>query len=173
MYGFENDLFNLIEKIEFKKVTNCFQNRMSEDLKSIKNSQKLFIKADKTRNMYSVETDKYEILLKGNITKTYKKSNIENVNKVNQEAAKITKKLGIADRVQTLSEDPAFVTIKDHKPEFPNNIKCRLLNPSKSQVGKISKYYLEEINERIRKQSNMNEWRSTSTVMVQENHKQA
>ena len=68
-------------------------------------------------------------MLSDSITKNYKKSSNAEV-KVNKEAAKIVDKLDLADRVQVLSSNSAFVTIKDHKPDFPNKVQCRLLNPS-------------------------------------------
>ena len=41
----------------------------------------------------------------------------------------------------------AFVTLKDHKENFDTNPKCRLLNPSKSELGKVSKVVLDRIND--------------------------
>ena len=75
IYEFENDLYNMIKTIEFKPVKNNFQKQISSDLKSIKNSNKIFVPADKTRNMYGLEPKEYEKLLNDNVTKTYKKSN--------------------------------------------------------------------------------------------------
>ena len=57
---------------------------------------------------------------------------------------KLTKKLGIDDRVFETTKRQAFIiTIKYHKPNFRNNIKTRLLNPTKSELGKVSKNNLE------------------------------
>jgi hypothetical protein len=44
----------------------------------------------------------------------------------------------------------AFVTLKDHKENFDTNPKCRLLNPSKSELGKVSKVVLDRINDGYR-----------------------
>ena len=104
-------------------------------------------------------------MLRDNVTKTYKKSNIETVTIVNEEASEITEKLSLSDRVQCIAPNEAFITIKDHKPNFPNNIKCRLLNPCKSEIGKISKKYLENINESVRNALNVNQWRNTDSVL--------
>ena len=41
---------------------------------------------------------------------------------------------------------PAFIIIKDHKPNFRNNSKCRLINPAKNKLGLASKKYLEKIS---------------------------
>ena len=57
------------------------------------------------------------------------------------------------------------MTIKDHKPEFPNKIQCRLLNPSKSHVGRISKKYLQDVNSALREKFKYDQWRNTSSVI--------
>ena len=36
------------------------------------------------------------------------------------------------------------------KDNFQNNPKCRLINPAKSEIGIISKRYIEEINKCVR-----------------------
>ena len=59
-------------------------------------------------------------------------------NKINIEAKKIATKLKIDDRVQQFHEAEAFITVKDHKDNFPNFPTFRLINPSKSEIGKIS-----------------------------------
>ena len=53
------------------------------------------------------------------------------------------KKIGLVDRIEQFVEREAYVTLKDHKENFLNNPKCRLINPSKSKMGKVSKKYLE------------------------------
>ena len=59
---------------------------------------------------------------------------------------------------------PAFITIKDHKPNFQNNTKCRLLNPSKSELGLTSKKLLEKIIMNVANTIIVNQWRNTTTV---------
>ena len=39
----------------------------------------------------------------------------------------------------------SFITLKDHKDNFKSNTKCRLIKPAKSEMGKVSKSYLETI----------------------------
>ena len=60
---------------------------------------------------------------------------------------------------------PAYITLKDHKENFRNNTKCRLINPSKSEVGLVSKSYLSNIIASISKKTKVNQWRNTSTVI--------
>ena len=65
-----------------------------------------------------------------------------------------------------MAEKQAFITIKDHKAGFNiDNPKCRLLNPTKSDVGKVSKNILENINIIIKRKLNVNSWQSTSDVI--------
>ena len=59
----------------------------------------------------------------------------------------------------------SFVTIKDHKDDFRVNPKYRLLNPTKSELGKISKHILQQISTNIRIALNMNQWQNLSEVI--------
>ena len=59
----------------------------------------------------------------------------------------------------------AIITLKDYKENFKSNQKCRLINPSKSEMGIVSKKYLENIISRLNSKLQYNQWRSTSTVI--------
>ncbi len=59
----------------------------------------------------------------------------------------------------------AFVTIKDHKENLPTNLKCRLINPAKSELGKVSKVVLDRINDSIRTRLNLNQWKNSHSVI--------
>ena len=52
--------------------------------------------------------------------------------------------MDIADQVDGYVEANAFVTIKDHKPAFLGRVECRLINPAKSNIGRVSKQILDE-----------------------------
>ena len=84
-----------------------------------------------------------------NVSKTYKKCNINKCNSKNFKAEQIVTKLKIDDYVQNLDENEAYVTIKDYKEGFPDKISCRLINPSKTDIGKISKQILDRFNNTI------------------------
>ena len=47
------------------------------------------------------------------------------------------------------------MTLKDHKDIFPN---FRLINPSKSEVGKISKSILDKINNVLFEKAKVNQY---------------
>ena len=72
----------------------------------------------------------------------------------------------IDDRVEKMQETEAFLIIKYHKEGFPNTLSFRLRNPSKSDIGRISKSLLDTINENILKQTNVNQWKNTSQVIT-------
>ena len=61
----------------------------------------------------------------------------------------MTGKPPISDRTEKLQETEAYITIKNHKEDFPNKISCRLINLSISNIGKGSKVILDKINQQI------------------------
>ena len=57
------------------------------------------------------------------------------------------------------------MTIKDHKEDFPNAIKCRVIKPSCNNLGKVSKQVLVKINSTCREAAGVNLWKSTQDVL--------
>ena len=153
------------KKHRIQKSKNSFEEKLSNDIKEVKNSDKVFVSADKSRHVYKLGQSEYKKLLKENITKRYKNSDRRKVNNVNSHAKRITKKLPISDRIEKLHETEAYIAIKDHKGDFPNKISYRLLNPSKSSIGKISKVILDKINQQIQLITKVDQWKDTSSVI--------
>ena len=60
---------------------------------------------------------------------------------------------------------PAYVTLKDHKPNFNNNPSCRLINPSKIEIGKISKQILSRVVNDIKEKTQLKLWKNTDSVI--------
>ena len=52
------DLRSVIKNIKFRKVNSEFQAKLSKGIKKIKNSKKVFINADKSRNTYEMTKEK-------------------------------------------------------------------------------------------------------------------
>ena len=77
----------------------------------------------------------------------------------------IIEKIPVADRIDKLLEKEADITIKDHKDDFPNKISCRLINPCKTSIGKISKVISDRINTAVRNHAKINQWKDTFTVI--------
>ena len=163
--NFENDLMLMIKNIQFKNIKNDFQNKLKEDINEIKNSNKIFVSADKSRNIYKMEKEEYNKLIHENITKTYKKTNKNRINTINKTAKKIASDLELEDRIDKMQESECYITIKDHKEDFPNKLSCRLINPSKSDIGKISKQILDKINSNIRASTEINQWKNSKSVI--------
>ena len=96
---------------------------------------------------------KYELrLVKSNlenVTKVYNTTARSKINRINVEAKNLVTKLGIEDRVEQLSERNAYITVKDHKEEFREKISFRLINPSKSEIGKSVQSYLTNLIKRL------------------------
>ena len=61
------------------------------------------------------------------------------------ETKNIVKKIQLSDTIEFLAITLAFITLKDYKDTFQSSLPCRLINPSKSKLGKISKTILENI----------------------------
>ena len=138
---------------------------MEEDKKNINECDDIILQADKTSNLYKMSPDQYKKLLLETITTEYKKTDENKVSKTNEEAARITDKLDISDRVDAMTRAKAYITVKDHKPRFPDKIDCRLINPSKTYIGKISKSILDRINNDIKQKIPMNQVTNTHQVI--------
>lgn len=156
MKEFEHDLLHMVENIQFRNCNDPFQSKLRRDLKTINSSNEILVSADKTRNIYKMSTDNYRKLLNENITQKYKRADDRTVTNINNKLITIAKELQIDDRISPMEEKQAFITLKDHKDNFNNNPTCRLINPAKSEMGKVSKVILESINETIRKASKAN-----------------
>ena len=104
-------------------------------------------------------------MLRNNITANYKKCDSNMADTINMEAKTLAEKLDIADRVEVMSNTNCFITLKDHKPHFLSDTKCRLINPAKPQLGKVSSQMLKNINNAVREATGLKQWRSTSDVL--------
>ena len=90
----------------------------------------------------------------------------ENKIKVNQFGSKnIAKKLDLVERVECLAKKPAFIALKDHKENFQASLHCRLINPSISELSKVSKVRLEKINQALIKHLDVNQWKNASSAI--------
>ena len=66
------------------------------------------------------------------------------------EATRIAKKFSVDDKMEIMAQQQCFVIVKDHKEDFRSNPKFRLLNPTKSKLGKLSKHILQKKNNEVR-----------------------
>ena len=162
---FEDDLYDMIRNVQFDRVSDEFQNKLKQDAVELKKAPDLLVPADKSTNLYSLDKEQYDKLLRENVTKNYKKADSNTVASINEEAKTIVRTLNLEGKVQKLAEREAFITLKDHKENFISNPKCRLINPAKSEIGMVSKIILQKINSTVAKAIKLNQWRSTQDVL--------
>ena len=55
----------------------------------------------------------------------------------------------ILDRMDIITKNTYFITLKDHKENFLNNPTVRLMHPAKNELGRIIKAILHNINKRL------------------------
>ena len=161
----EDALCDLAKNIEFRKVNNNFQRKLKEDLNKLKNEERVIVAADKTVNHYAVEKSNFKEHLNKSVTNDYKIANKDFVHQCSVKEKRITDKLEISERVYSTNLRSAFVTFKDHKPNFPNNTKCRLLDPTKPELGKISKQILSKVVAEVKVKSGLHQWKNSDSVI--------
>ena len=61
----------MIKNTEFKFVSKNFQRQINNYIKTINSSDKVFVSADKSQNIYKIDKDQYAILLNENITTNF------------------------------------------------------------------------------------------------------
>ena len=63
----------------------------------------------------------------------------------------------------TVSE--AYITIKDHKENFPEKPSFALINPSNSDIEKFSKSIFDQIKQNISQSTNVNHWKNNTSAI--------
>ena len=159
-------MLKLVQSVEFKSSASKFQCQLSKNKNEIRNCDPLLVSADKTANFYKVTNDRYDKLIDTNINKNYRKASPSLEKAINEEDKQIASELKIYDRVNIMAKQQSFVTLKDHKPNFINKPTCRMINPAKSEIGKISKQILERINVKTRNATNLNQWKNPTDVLT-------
>ena len=59
--------------------------------------------------------------------------------------------------MECLAKNQAFITVKGRKENFQASLPYRLISPSKSELGKVSKVKLEKIYQTLTKHLDVNE----------------
>ncbi|XP_056138869.1 A-kinase anchor protein SPHKAP [Lampris incognitus] len=83
-----------------------------------------------------LEPDQHDNLLHSNITKSYKKAaKSAERDIITPKDKKVASDLKLDDCIDVTAQEQAFITLKDHKPHFKNKPTCRLINPTKPEIG--------------------------------------
>ena len=162
---FEEGLFEIIRTLKFKKIKNDFQDRLRRDIRRIQTSKKVFVGADKSKNIYEVPVPKYRKIIRDNITKSYRLDDEDTVDLINRDIYNSTSLLGIQERVNKLEEKQCYVLLKDHKPDFLQKMPTRLINPAKTELGRVSKSILQNLVEELSIKLRLNLWISTADAI--------
>ena len=161
---FEEDFIDLISNLSYRPVRNDFQKDLKRQVNDIKASKKILVSADKTRNQYRIPVDQYKEMVTDALTTVYEKKQEtrQKLERVNEEAYNIAKTFpvgqnnNLSDRMDVIKENECFITLKDHKPDFPGRISTRLIIPSRSSIGRISKNLLDNINQKLKGRTKLN-----------------
>ena len=131
----------MIRNAEFTNIRNEFRDHLNRDIESIRSTKNVLVFADKSTNLYELSRENYQKLLHENITQTHKKAPKNAKQDIDRKTKSFVKTLKIEDRMECYSNQHAYITLKDHKENFRNNTKCRLINPFKIGVG-VAEFYL-------------------------------
>ena len=163
--AFEKDLTNLALNIKFRHFDNRLQKNLRSLCKSIKDEPKLIIPSDKTSNFYKLPINMYKKLRNQDVQKNFKKQKKEALEKVTADHQKIAHKLDIEDRLFRTSAQECFIKLKDHKNNFHEKPQVRTLNPTKPELGRVSKKVLDAKINVIRKKTKLNQWQNTNSAL--------
>ena len=102
------------------------------------------------------------------VCKDYKKVKEEVVEEVRKEHCVTATKLDIGDRMYRTVPREAFITLKDHKKDFLVRPTVRLINPTKSEVGRVAMKMLDGMVKEIRALKGLKQFISTKEVIEKE-----
>ena len=163
--GFERDMWNLIKHVEFRHVNNTHQKNLSRHKKKIDECPHVLVPSDKTSNLYEVTQEEYDKLLVDEVTKTYKKSEFNKVNAINNKAKRVAESLNIQNRVMRTKEASCHFTLKDHKEGFHANPSVRLINPCNQDLSRVAQISLKRLIRHIKTKHQINLWENTQDAL--------
>ena len=85
------------------------------DLKKIQPSKIVLVFANKTANLYEISPDQYNSLLKNNITKAYRKTELITKTRIDRETRKLSKPLKVYNNMESYIERYTFITLKRNR----------------------------------------------------------
>ena len=104
----------------------------------------MLVALDKTSNFYEVTKAEYNKLLLNEVTKTYKRSEVDQAKQIDIKAKDIAESLGIEDKVMQCKQAACYITLKDHKNNFHVNPSVRLINPCNQDISRVAKISLKK-----------------------------
>ena len=80
-------------------------------------------------------------------------------------------KFNLDNRIECIVKNNGFLTLKDHKQNFRLATPCHLINPCKSEFGKMSKVILKNDNKSLIEKLNVNQWKNTNGYPLVQIHR--
>ena len=68
-------------------------------------------------------------------------------------------------RMEINAKSNCFITLKDHKENFQNNLSVQLMNSAKNELGRLGKFIIQVVNKELRHKLNLNKWKNTEDVI--------
>ena len=161
----EQRLTAMVRDVKFRKFSNELQKRLKQDVKTIRETKELIIQADKTSNNYKLDVPEYQRLIKKDVHKDYKKAAEEDLRRANDKHKEIVTNYDLENRVMKTQARPVRATLKDHKDTFLEDPKIRMINPTKCEIGRISKNILSKIIHAVRGKTKFNQWINSDEVI--------
>lgn len=162
---FETDLWKMVNSVKFRDVRSKFQATLRNKVKEITAPNKAIAFADKTANLYQMNPHEYKKLTLDNITRDYELCDRGTIEQIDEEAQLMINQHRVKGKIPKFQQSNAFVTLKDHKEDFPRVTKCRLINPGKTHLAKISKKILENWSSTIRQKVALIQWKNSFEVL--------
>ena len=123
----------MIKSLKFRKTKNHFQKRLKDDINTIHNTDTTLTFADTTSNLYKLKKRAIPENAERLDNNNHKKASDNIHNKINTDGKKLMKDKDALNRILTNGKNECFITLKDHKPNFKNNLKAKLINPAKTK----------------------------------------
>ena len=84
---------------------------------------------------------------------------------MNNDTLNHANKLDLTDRIGGVKLKESYILIKDHKIDHENKKSVRLINPTKTELGKVSKIILQDVVDCLKKKFELNLWISTKEAI--------
>ena len=154
MAPFEAEWWELVKNVQFRDKKALKKDKFQTDLKKEVNKmtkgEHLITKSDKTNNLYKVNALEYDKIIEREVCMHYRKCAETDVKIIESDIEKYSEILGIKNRVTKLVRSECFITLKDHKDEWP----------------RISKFILDKILKSIKRQKlYLNQFTSTDAAL--------
>ena len=93
--------------IKFRRDYNSFQKKVNKDIEEITSSNCIWVRADKSKNMYKIKPSKYHEFLRNKITDNYKTDYNDTIDQINNDTCKFASKLHIEDKLGKFKKEDA------------------------------------------------------------------